>query len=208
MLTFDVPWLGKGEKLVCFGDSLTWVPDGYIRILENKLRKWQIKVINAGQDGDKTPTALTRLRAEVIALKPDAVSIFLGANDAAVGRGIWADEPRVEPAAYKNNLIWIVHLCRLSEIKKFSIATPAWQFEGAALTNASNSMLAYCIAARDADDESGSRLAPLDAAFAQRWLTCGSNAKDGLLLTCDGTHMTPVGNELIAQTMLAAWNMT
>jgi lysophospholipase L1-like esterase len=207
MLTFDTPWLDKGEKLVCFGDSLTAARDGYVKILEDKLRKLKIKVINAGLGGDKTPAALTRLRSEVIALKPDAVSIFLGANDAAVGRGVWADEPRVEPAAYKNNLIWIVHLCRLAGIRKFSIATPAWQFEGAALANSGSVMPLYCIAAREAAEESGSRLAPLDAAFAREWLTRGSRAKSGLLLTRDGVHMTPAGNELIAATMLATWKL-
>lgn len=207
MLTFDNPWLEKGEKLVCFGDSLTAAQDGYIKILETNLRKQKIKVINAGLGGDKTPAALARLRSDVIALKPDAVSIFLGANDAAVGRGIWADEPRVEPEAYKNNLIWIVHLCRLAGIGKFSIATPAWQFEGAALENCGGVMSTYCIAAREAADESGSRLVPLDAVFAREWLTRGAAAKSGMLLTRDGTHMTPAGNELIAATMLAAWKL-
>lgn len=207
MITFDKPWLVKGEKLVCFGDSITAAKDGYMKILDAKLGKLDIKVVNAGLGGDKTPAALTRLRSEVIDLKPDAVSIFLGTNDAAVGRGIWADEPRVEPAAYKNNLIWIVHLCRLAGIKKFSIATPAWQFEGTALANSGGIMPVYCMAAREAAEESGSLLVPLDAVFAQEWLTYGGNAKSGMLLTLDGVHKTQTGNELIAATMLSAWKM-
>jgi lysophospholipase L1-like esterase len=208
MLTFDTPWLEKNEKLVCFGDSLTRAQDGYVKILKDHLEKLNIKVVNAGLGGDKTPAALARLRSDVISLKPDAVSVFLGANDAAVGRGVWADEPRVEPAAYKSNLIWIVHLCRLAGIKKFSIATPAWQFEGAALENCGAVMSLYCLAAREAADESGSRLVPLDAVFAQKWMTHGSQAKSGMLLTRDGTHMTPDGDTLIASTMLSAWKMT
>jgi lysophospholipase L1-like esterase len=208
MLNFDAPWLEKGEKLVCFGDSLTAAKDdGYVKILEDNLRKLKIKVANAGRDGDKTPTALTRLRADVIALKPDAVSIFLGVNDAAVGRSVWADEPRVEPEAYKNNLIWIVHICRLAGIKKFSIATPAWQFEGTAMASYGNVLPQYCLAAREAADESGSRLVALDAAFAQEWLLHGGRAKSGLLLTRDGVHMTSAGNELIASTMLETWKI-
>ncbi len=207
MLTFDTPWLDKGEKLVCFGDSLTAAQDGYVKILEAKLKKLKVKVINAGLGGDKTPAALARLRSDVIALKPDAVSIFLGANDAAVGRGVWADEPRVEPEAYKNNLIWIVHLCRLAGIKKFSIATPAWQFEGVALADSGNVLPIYCLAAREAADESGSRLVPLDAEFANEWQLHGSRAKSGMLLTRDGVHMTPRGNEILAAAMLATWKL-
>jgi len=207
MLNFDAPWLEKNDTLVCLGDSLTAAKDGYVKILEDKLKKLKIKVINAGVGGDKTPTALTRLRTDVIALKPDAVSIFLGANDAAVGRGVWADEPRVEPEAYKNNLIWIVHLCRLAGIKKFSIATPAFQFEGAALASYGNTLPRYCVAAREAAEESDSRLAPLDAMFAQEWLQNSGKAQSGLLLTRDGVHMTPAGNQLIASTMLTAWKL-
>jgi hypothetical protein len=62
------------------------------------------------------------------------------------------------------------------------------------------------VAAREAADESGSRLVPLDAVFAQELLH-GARAKSGLLLTCDGVHMTSAGNELIASTMLATWKM-
>jgi len=206
MLEFNGPWLESGEKLVCLGDSLTAAENGYVGILKKKLGEKKVDVINAGLGGDKTPAALSRLRASVIDLKPDAVSIFLGANDAAVGRGVWADEPRVEPSAYKSNLIWIVHLCRLAGIKKFSIATPAGQFEGAALAAyGAAAMPIYCLAAREAAEESKARLVPLDAAFAMEWQTHGGSAKGGLLLTVDGVHMTQAGNELIASTMLATW---
>ena len=207
MLKFDTPWLEKNDTLVCFGDSLTAAKDGYIKIIEDELRSRQIKVINAGLGGDKTPTALTRLKSDVIALKPDAVSIFFGANDAAVGRGIWSDEPRIEHGAYKSNLIWIVHLCRLSGIKKFSISTPAGHYEGDEFVNSGGVMSSYCIGAREAADEIKSRLVPLDAAFALEWQLRGAEAKAGLLMTRDGVHMTPEGNRLIASTMLTAWKL-
>jgi len=207
MININAPWLKEGETLVCFGDSLTAAKDGYIKILEDRLQPLQIKVINAGLGGDKTPAALIRLQSDVIAVKPDAVSIFLGANDAAVGRGIWSDEPRVEPAAFKSNLIWIVHFCRMAGIQKFSIATPAWQLEGEAYANSGAVMPLYCIGAREAADESKARLVPLDAAFAQEWHLRGTESKAGLLMTRDGVHMTPEGNLLIAATMIKTWRM-
>ena len=52
-----------------------------------------IKVINAGRKGDKTPLALMRLESVLFKQKFDALSIFLGVNDAIIGRGRWADEP-------------------------------------------------------------------------------------------------------------------
>jgi lysophospholipase L1-like esterase len=207
MLNFDTPWLEKNDTLVCFGDSLTASKEGYVKILEGKLKKLKIKIINAGVGGDKTPTALTRLKSDVIDLKPDAVSIFFGANDAAVGRGIWSDEPRIDHGSYKSNLIWIVHLCRLSGIKKFSISTPAGNYEGEEFVNSGGVMSSYCIGAREAADEIEARLVPLDAAFSLEWQLRGAEAKAGLLLTRDGVHMTPEGNQLIASTMLKAWKL-
>ena len=201
----DTPWLGQGETLVCLGDSLTETRNGYFKIVENKLAKLKIKVINAGVKGDKTPGALARLRSDVIAVKPDAVSIFLGTNDAAVGRGMWSGEPRIDPAAYKSNLIWIVQLCRQAGINKFSIATPAGQFEGEAYINAGGVLPLYCFSAREAADEAKARLVPLDTAFANEWSLRGNTAKAGLLLTCDGIHMTPEGHRLIASVMLKTW---
>ena len=203
----ETPWLAKGENLICFGDSLTAAKDGYITIVEDKLRSLQIEVVNAGVGGDKTPNALVRLKSDVIALKPDAVSIFFGANDAAVGRGIWSDEPRIEPGAYKSNLIWIVHLCRLSGIKKFSISTPAGHYEGDEFVNSGGGMSSYCIGAREAADEIDARLVPLDAAFALEWHLRGAESRAGLLMTRDGVHMTPEGDRLIASTMLTAWKL-
>ena len=102
-----------------------------------------IKVINAGRGGDKTPWALTRLVPDVIEKKPDAVSIFLGTNDCVIGRGRWADEPRVSPETYHGNLVWIVYLCRQAGIRKFSITPPLWRFEGAAWAEFGEAMLPY-----------------------------------------------------------------
>jgi lysophospholipase L1-like esterase len=78
---------------VMFGDSLTENLDGYTKELEVVLHQRGISLNRAGRGGDKTPWALIRLQADILARKPDAVCVFLGANDAAVGRGRWADEP-------------------------------------------------------------------------------------------------------------------
>lgn len=206
MLNFDNPWLEKGDVLVCFGDSITANQDGYVKILETTLKKHKIKVINAGLGGDKTPAALTRLQSDVLSHKPDAVSIALGTNDCAVGRHQWADEPTVPAEAYKSNLIWLVHICKLAGIKKISIATPAHNFEGNALMEQGKIMEKYCLMAREAADEMKVRLVPVDAAFEMAKLNKKPDSK-GLILTRDGVHMTPKGNALIAKTMLEAWKI-
>ena len=99
MLKIEGPWLTAGDRLVLLGDSLTASPNGYVKQVTERLAAKGISVTAAGRGGDKTPWALTRIERDVIAHKPTALMIFLGANDAAVGRGKWADEPRVTPEA-------------------------------------------------------------------------------------------------------------
>ena len=204
------PWLSPGETLVCFGDSLTAAASGYMSILEEKLSDRGIKVINAGLGGDKTPAALTRLDSAVGVHKPDAVSIFLGANDAAVGRGIWADEPIVSPECYQGNLEWMVHLLRLKyQVKKFSIATPLWRFEGETYAMHGDILFAYRLAARNAADKMGTRLVPLDAVWENAVIRNESrrDPDTGYLLTRDGTHPNQEGYGIIAEAFLKYWQM-
>lgn len=203
-------WLNPGETLVCFGDSLTAAQSGYMSILEEKLSAQGIKVINAGLGGDKTPAALTRLDSAVGIHKPDAVSIFLGANDAAVGRGIWADEPIVSPECYLGNLEWIVHLLRLRyNVKKISIATPLWRFEGETYAMHGDILAAYRLAARDAADKMGTLLVPLDTVWEDAVIKNESrrDPATGYLLTKDGTHPTAEGYKIIAEAFLKYWQM-
>ena len=203
------PWLKKGETLLCFGDSLTAAKTGYVSFLQKHLEPKGIRVLNAGLGGDKTPYALTRLQKEVIELKPDAVSLFFGANDAVIGRGEWRDEPVVSPLTYKENLMWIIHLCRLlGNIRKFSINTLPWRMEGKAFYDFGDLRVPYCQAAREAADQMNVRLVPLDTVFQLAWEKNQSKASpEGLLYTADGIHMTAAGYEMIAQSMLKEWNM-
>jgi lysophospholipase L1-like esterase len=206
MITHDQPWLSDNETLVCFGDSLTAARERYVKIIAEHLAPRGIQVINAGRGGDKTPWALTRLQAEVIDRKPHAVSIFLGTNDAAIGRGRWADEPQVSPEAYRCNLVWIMYLCRLAGIQKFSITPPLWRFEGDAWAEFGDVMQPYRQAAREAADEGKARLVPADIAVANEWAKHPGHT--GLLMTTDGVHLTAKGNQLVAATMFATWGLT
>jgi lysophospholipase L1-like esterase len=203
MLKFENPWLVKGDRLVCFGDSNTAAPNGYVKVLQERLACHGVEAINAGRGGDKTPWALTRLERDVIERRPAAVSLLLGSNDAAIGRGRWADEPRVSPDAYRCNLVWIMHLCKLAGIRKFSVTPPLWRFEGEQWAEFGDVLMPYCQAARDAATEMGARLAPADIAIAEEWARHPGHT--GLLLTTDGVHLTERGSRIVAETMLATW---
>lgn len=198
-------WLEKGDVLVCFGDSFTAEVNGYVPILTEALGPRGIQVIAAGLCGDKTPTALTRYQRDVLDRKPSAVLIYLGTNDARVGRGKWADEPVVTPDAYRCNLEWMVHMGRQNGIRKFSIAPPLHRLEGDEWKENGEIYSAYCLAARRAAEEVDAWFVPVDTAAAEEWQRHPGHA--GLLVTCDGLHPTPAGYRMVAETMLKAWGM-
>ncbi len=201
------PWLKEGETLVCFGDSLTESASGYVSMLEADLAPMGVKVVNAGLGGDKTPQALTRLASDVIALKPDAVSILFGCNDSVIGRGCWRDEPLVEPITYRDNLVWIVHLCRLrGGIRKFSIAPPPGRLEGECLHDFGDITRDYCLMARSAADLANCIFVPLDTVMDLA-RDAMPPTPDGLKLTVDGLHPKACGYRIMADAMLEAWRM-
>ncbi len=202
------PWLSQGETLVCFGDSITEAHDGYVALLEEFLSSKGIHVINAGRGGDKTPWALTRLVHDVIDLQPDAVLLFFGTNDAVIGRGRWRDEPVVEPLTYRDNLVWMVHLCRLRGIRKFSIAPPLGRLEGDSWHEFGDIERDYCQMARAAADRVDALFVPLDTAMEQKREEQGASS-DGRpqRLTRDGVHPNPLGCKVIADTMLKVWGL-
>ncbi len=204
MLERQGVWLEKGDKLVLLGDSLTAAANGYSRIVAEHAGKLGVTVVNAGVGGDKTPTALARLRSDVLSHSPTAVSIFLVTNYAAVGRGVWADEPRIPVEAYASNLEWIIQLCRQGGVKKFSI-TPPLLFEGRELADYGDVMRDYQLAARRVAEDRRAHFVPADTACADEWRRQPHHT--GLLLTTDGTHLTPAANELLAKTMLMAWGL-
>jgi len=72
-----------GEKIICFGDSLTYgTGAGKGMDYPSQLSKMISKpVINAGVPGDTTARALQRLERDVLTYSPDWVLITLGGND-------------------------------------------------------------------------------------------------------------------------------
>ena len=202
MLDLTTKFLEPGETLVCFGDSITHANPGYVGVLQERLP--ENKIINAGVGGDKTITALMRFQRDVLDVKPDAVSIFLGTNDSLVGRGCWADEPMISAEAYRCNLVWMAHLAILNGIKKVSIATPLAEPEGNNWYEQGDMYAEYCLAARAAANEMKLRIIPLDSMFRDEWRKHPGHT--GLLLTKDGVHPTDEGYRMIAETFLKAWN--
>ncbi len=99
-------------KVVCFGDSVTGVyyhtggRRAYAKLVELGLSesypRTQIEVINAGISGHTTRDALARIDKDVLAHKPDLVTVMFGLNDMT----------RVPLPEYRDNLKQIIKRCR------------------------------------------------------------------------------------------------
>ena len=73
----------SGQGIVVFGDSLVagrGAPAGedFVSVLSRRLGA---TIVNAGQSGDTTGSALARLDRDVLALNPRIVVVLLGGND-------------------------------------------------------------------------------------------------------------------------------
>lgn len=102
----------RPTTIVCLGDSVTGVYyhtggyRAYPEMLEIAIRKVlpnsRVKVINAGISGHSTTEGLARLDRDVLAKKPDLVTISFGLNDMA----------RVSEEQFRKNLDTLVVRCR------------------------------------------------------------------------------------------------
>lgn len=89
--------------VVCLGDSIT--RRGYPGELEKILN---VRVVNAGINGNTSRQGLARLQRDVLSLKPDVVVLFFGANDSRL------DAPKTQVALdeYTANLTKIIDQCQ------------------------------------------------------------------------------------------------
>lgn len=206
MISYDEPFLKDNETLICWGDSLTSDKNSYVGFLAEKLAARNINVINAGRKGDKTPLALMRLEQTLFKKNFDALSIFLGVNDAIIGRGRWADEPFIAPQTYHDNLVWMIsHIRTFLGNKKISIVIPYSPFEADAFGEFGNCVKEYAQKARDAAALMKCRIVPLDVKYDEFRNAAGSRFEK--IFTVDGVHPTAELGEFTAQVMLESWNM-
>lgn len=114
---------GEAVRVVCFGDSVTGVyyhtgsRRAYTDMLGIALRQIapqaKVEMINAGISGHTTENAMARIDRDVIAHKPDLVTVMFGLNDMT----------RVPLEAYRDNLKAIVQRCQAAG-SEVILATP------------------------------------------------------------------------------------
>ena len=114
---------GEAVRVVCFGDSVTGVyyhtgsRRAYTDMLGIALRQFapsaKVEMINAGISGNTTENALARIDRDVIAHRPDLVTVMFGLNDMT----------RVPLETYRENLKAIAQKCQTAG-SEVMLATP------------------------------------------------------------------------------------
>lgn len=193
----------SGEKIAFLGDSITQggaaTPSGYVRLAISGLEANGVKAVAvpAGISGHKSDQMLERLERDVISKKPQWMTLSCGVNDVWHGaRGIPLDQ-------YKKNITAIVEQAQSAGIQVV-ILTATMIGEDAPNEN-NKKLAAYNDFLRELAKAKNCRLADLNADMqAAVALPAGAPPRRGNLLTTDGVHMNPKGNQLMALGVLKA----
>lgn len=210
--TVEIP-VKSGEKIAFLGDSITaqgmLAPGkggvGYCRLVISDLEANGIKVepIGAGRSGRRSNDMLARLQRDVIAKKPDWMTLSCGVND------VWHGAKGVELADYKKNINEIVDKAQAAGIKVM-ILTATMIKEDAG--NEFNKKLAgYNEFLRQIAQEKKCLVADLNAEMQStidEMKKKNPLSAGGKYLTRDGVHMNEAGNRMMAVGVLKGFGLS
>lgn len=193
--------LEQNRTLVCLGDSITQAADGYVSLMAALIAARYpdraIRVVNAGIGGNKAPDMLARLERDVLAHRPDWVTVNVGIND--VWHGLEDSVLGVPLALYEPTVEQIVTRLQAAGAQVV-LATPT--VIGEDIGAAPNQQLAqYVSALEQIAGRRGVRVAPTHADFLLT-LRAGQAADPDFRMTTDGVHLNAVGNARMALTIL------
>ncbi len=183
---------GEPVKVVCFGDSVTGVyyhsgsRRAYTDMLGIALRRVSgsdnVEMINAGISGHTTVNALSRIDRDVLAHKPDVVTVMFGLNDMT----------RVSLDDYRANLKTIIQKCR-GIGAEVVLATPNNVVD--TLSRPTSRLIQYCDVVRDVGIELD---VPVCDAYRQLNAVRANAAFDWRLLMSDSIHPNMAGHKRLA----------
>jgi len=194
----------SGQTIAFLGDSITQAgagPRGYVSLTISGLEAVGVKAtaIPAGISGHKSNQMLERLERDVLSKKPDWMTLSCGVND------VWHGAKGVPLDPYKANITKIVEQCQAAGVRVMILTST---MIGEDASNPNNQKLAdYNEFLRSLAKEKKCLLADLNADMQAALAKAGADKK-GNLLTTDGVHMNPAGNEMMAAGVLKGFGLT
>lgn len=203
------------DRIVFAGDSVTDMgstnPVGeglfeglgksYVRVIENMLVSWypelNIRVTNSGISGNTSRDLLNRFERDVLALKPNWVSICIGIND------VWRQfdcpaipECAVQPAEYRENLEKMLAALQ-GTVKGVFLLTP-YYMEPNREDPMRKKMDEYCAICRELAEKYGCVLVDFQALY-ERFL----QHRHSTCIAWDRVHPNQMGATLMAKEFLS-----
>ena len=193
----------NGEKIGFLGDSITQQgagsASGYVRLVMSGLEANGIKAeaIAAGIGGHKSNDMLARVDKDVIEKKPNWMTLSCGVNDVwhqERNKGILIDE-------YKTNIRAIVDKAQAAGIKVVLLTST---MIGEDQSNANNQkLIPYNDFLKALAIEKNLQIADLNSAMQNAVRV----PHKGNMMTTDGVHMNPIGNQMMAVGVLRAFGL-
>jgi len=199
------------HKIVCLGDSITQAgesPGGYVWLVRKYLAALcpGMEVINSGISGHKSTDMLARFDRDVLAHKPDMVTISVGVNDVWHGfydNHLTGDGPNGIPLPeYRKNVEAMVAKAKAANVKVVILSTTVIHEDLGNLENAK--LVGYNAALRDIAHKNGALFIDFQKPFQSliKAYQSTTGARDNFL-TVDGVHMNGEGNKVMAHTILS-----
>ncbi len=199
--------LKKGDKIIFFGDSLTFlagkeepakqgVTKGYVRIvresLNEKHKDKNIEVDWVATGGHTVPDLIKRLEKDVLSKQPTIVVIQIGCNDAR----------RIPKETFKSSLEELIDKLQKEKIQviQCSLTSVGEKHDG---TNKDDPKLEeFAEVEREIAKAKNVPLNDLRKAFVAYWKANNPENKPNGILTYDGNHFNQKGMEFVAEQML------
>ena len=198
----------NGDKIGFLGDSITAQGNsmhcGYINLVITALQVNGVKAVKvpAGISGHKSNQMLARMDKDVLAKKPQHMTLSCGVND------VWHGKRGVPLDQYKVNIRKIVEKAQAAGVKVYILTATMISENQQAKNN--QKLIAYNDFLRQLAKEKNCVLVDLNkdmqaeiAAIKKKY----PNFK-GNYLTVDGVHMNPLGNMMMARGILKAFGLT
>ena len=198
----------NGDKIGFLGDSITAQGNsmhcGYINLVITALQVNGVKAVKvpAGISGHKSNQMLARMDKDVLAKKPQHMTLSCGVND------VWHGKRGVPLDQYKVNVRKIVEKAQAAGVKVYILTATMISENQQAKNN--QKLIAYNDFLRQLAKEKNCVLVDLNkdmqaeiAAVKKKY----PNFK-GNYLTVDGVHMNPLGNMMMARGILKAFGLS